>query len=158
MFNPRSLVPRKPVMALLVLTLASTVVLASRVYSGRSPEHGSSAPPPGLTVAPTAVWPASDNPSDRPLSVLRLTLGPEGFSPAEVTVARGRLLLVVYNKSGLEEVTLRLDREGGGRLHESRAKGRGSRWAEVFDPAPGRYVLGVADRPEWRCEITVEPR
>lgn len=92
------------------------------------------------------------------LKVLRVTLGPEGFTPAEVTLPRGRFLLVVYNKSGLEDVVLRLDGENGGRLREARSKGRGSRWRDVFDPPPGRYVLGVADRPAWKCDITVAAR
>ena len=92
------------------------------------------------------------------LSVLRLTLGPEGFTPAQVTLPRGRFLLVVYNKSGLEELGLSLDAGAGGRLRASRAKGRGSRWREVFDPPPGEYTLGVADHPDWSCHITVTPR
>jgi hypothetical protein len=150
------LVSRKYLAATCVLAIAAAVSLAARTYSGGLSTHLLPTAVSDVTdVAPSAV--STSGAERKELSVLRLTLSPEGFTPAQVTLPHSRFLLVVYNKSGLEEVGLSLDAEGGGRLHESRAKGRGSRWREVFDPPPGEYVLGVADHPEWACHITVTP-
>lgn len=142
---PRLPLSRLPALGGLYLAAALLVLALSAAFGAA---RSAAAPPTQGRTEPPA----------QGLKVLRLTLGPEGFTPAQVTLPRGRFLLVVYNKSGVEEVVLRLDGGDGGRLREARSKGRGSRWRDVFDPPPGRYVLGVADRPAWKCDITVAAR
>src|SRR5687768_13866845 len=88
----------------------------------------------GLTAAARAWRPAASEAvpgaaqqggADGRLRVIRVTIRPTGFDPAGVTAPRGRALLAVDDLSGLDEVTLRLDLETGGRLREVKA-GRGS--------------------------------
>jgi hypothetical protein len=89
------------------------------------------------------------------LSVIRVTIRPTGFDPAALNVPRGRVLLAVDDLSGLDEVTLRLEREAGGRLREVRAGRDRSKWRGVLDLHPGAYLLGVDGRPGWACRINV---
>lgn len=87
-----------------------------------------------------------------------LTLMPAGFEPAELTRPPGTFALVVENRAGAEDVELSLRREGGARVDAMRSRKRRLTWAEELDLPPGRYVLSVEGRPEWRCDITVTPR
>lgn len=84
-----------------------------------------------------------------------ITIRPSGFEPSEVTRPKGLFALAVENRSGLEEVTLRLDREGGNRLHEARVPRVELNWKQGVDVAPGRYLLTEANHSEWTCVITV---
>ena len=149
---------RKYITALCILATTAAISLAARSYSGGLSTRALPTAVSGVTkVAPT-VSTFTSGVERKDLSVLRLTLSPEGFTPAQVTLPRSQFLLVVYNKSGLDKVDLRLDAVAGGRLREARAKGRGSRWQEVFDPPPGEYVLSLAEHADWACRITVTAR
>ena len=86
-----------------------------------------------------------------------ITVTPAGFDPHEIARPRGRFLLAVENRSGLNELDLRLDREAGGRLREARMPWGHLRWRDVVDLPPGRYVLTEVSRPEWACRITITP-
>lgn len=148
---------RKYLAALCLIATAVAVSLAARRYSGGLSAHAPRIVAGGIEGAPP-VSATAGGAERKDLLVLRLTLSPEGFTPSEVTLPHGRYLLVVYNKSGLEDVDLSLNAGAGHRLHEARAKGRGSRWRDVFEEPPGEYVLGVSDHPDWACRITVTPR
>jgi hypothetical protein len=63
--------------------------------------------------------------------------------------------LVVDNRTGLRELTFRLDREGAGRLREVRMPRERLSYREVFDPPPGVYVLTEAEHPTWVCRVRV---
>lgn len=89
------------------------------------------------------------------LPVARVTIRPTGFDPAEVTLPRGRFLLAVDNRSGLNELTFRLDREGDGRLHEARMTRGRLAWRKVIDPAAGDYILTEATHPDWVCRVRI---
>lgn len=84
-----------------------------------------------------------------------ITITPLGFEPAEITRPAGRFILVVDNRSGLEEITFRLDREGGNRVHEIRMPRKHPDWDGVVDPPPGTYLLTEASHPDWLCRITI---
>jgi hypothetical protein len=146
---------RKYLAASCVFAVAAAVSLAAHISSTSLSTYARPANSLSETSGAASVRVSAGGVDRKDLSVLRLTLSPEGFAPAEVTLPRGRFLLVVYNKSGLEEVDLRLDAVAGGRMREARAKGRGSRWQEVLDPPPGEYVLSLAEHPDWACRITV---
>src|SRR3712207_4035206 len=96
---------------------------------------------------PARLAPAEDGAQQPRAEVLRVPLRPTGFDPVELTTRRGRTLLAVDDLSGLDEVTLRLDRETGGRLREVKAGRDNSKWRGAFDLHPGLYVLSVAGRP-----------
>jgi hypothetical protein len=87
-----------------------------------------------------------------------LTLQPTGFEPAEVRWPKERFFLIVDNRSGVDDITLRVDRAVGGRLKEVRLRMRKQRSAGVFDPPPGKYLLTEANHPGWVCRITISPR
>ncbi|MET0624141.1 MAG: hypothetical protein ABW250_14245 [Pyrinomonadaceae bacterium] len=93
--------------------------------------------------------------TDAGLPVVRVTIRPTGFDPAEVTLPRGRFMLAVDNRTGLNQLTFRFDREGGGRLHEVRMTREQLAWRKVVDPPPGSYVLTEINHPGWVCRITV---
>jgi hypothetical protein len=61
-----------------------------------------------------------------------------------------------HNRSGLQDdLTFRLDRVGGNRLHEARLpKGRLG-WRQLVDLPPGRYAVTEADHPDWVCSVTI---
>lgn len=86
-----------------------------------------------------------------------ITIRPTGFEPLEITRPRGEFKLTVQNLTGLEELTLRLDREGGGggRLHEVRTSRGRHNWRKNIDPPPGTYVITEAAHPDWACRVTI---
>ena len=86
-----------------------------------------------------------------------VTIQPQGFDPAEIARPRGKFALVVDNRSGLDEVTLRLDRENGPRQREAHVPHEGWNWSEVLELEPGRYVLTEANHPNWVCRIIIQP-
>src|SRR5262245_19324241 len=47
-----------------------------------------------------------------------VTIRTRGFEPAQITRSKGRFVLAVYNRSGLEEVNLHLDQEAGVKLRQ----------------------------------------
>jgi uncharacterized cupredoxin-like copper-binding protein len=93
--------------------------------------------------------------ADAGVQVLLLTLGPTSFEPSEVTLPKGKYLIVVHNRTGLEGFALRLERDGGVKLHEARVPARKLEWGGQFDMTPGEYVLSEADHPEWACRVNV---
>jgi len=140
--------------------LAPVVALASRA-----------AKPPGIeivTSTPNGFRPKEDpvtaavkfdqsqqNPDAPRVDVIAIL--PTGFKPAQYTHPKGRFILAVLNRSGLEEVALELYREAGEKLHEVRVPRSKLDWSEDFDLHPGRYVLKEVNHPKWACEITVTP-
>ncbi len=84
-----------------------------------------------------------------------LTLKPEGFIPAEVTRGPGQFQLSVDNRSGVEELTLRLKRADGTQLREIRVARGGGDWSEVLDLQVGNYTLSEANHSNWVCVFIV---
>ncbi len=80
---------------------------------------------------------------------------PYGFEPSVVEQDPGRILLVVHNRTGLRQITLRLDREVGGRLVEVSLPTTRVRWGQRLVLVPGKYVLTEANHPNWICRITI---
>ena len=87
-----------------------------------------------------------------------ITIEPHGFEPAEITRPQGRFLLAIDNRSGLEDIQLRLERAEGGRVPSLEARNRRLSWREEVDLPPGRYVIKETDHPEWSCLITITAR
>lgn len=87
-----------------------------------------------------------------------VTLTETGFAPSEIVRPMGTFLLVVDNRSGMQEVEFRLDRFAGGRVHQVRIPRHQVDWMERFTLPPGTYLLSEANRPEWNCRLTVTAR
>jgi hypothetical protein len=86
---------------------------------------------------------------------LVFSIQPFGIEPGEVNVAQRSYLLIVQNRSGIRDLTFRVETEAGSKLYEIR--NQKLQWKKIFDLNPGRYVLTVVEHPEWRTVITVRP-
>lgn len=94
--------------------------------------------------------------ADRPRAETEVvTLKPFGFEPGEITRPQGRFILKVNNRSGLEEMHVRLQREAGQSEREAKVHRKRLDWSDELNLPPGRYVLRVADHPQWACRITI---
>jgi|GEM_PF-3280677 len=103
------------------------------------------------TVAPSV------NAADRSnVEGIVFSVQPYGIEPSEVNIAKGSYLFIVQNRTNVRDLTFRIDRQAGGRVHEVR--GQKLQWKKIFDFNPGTYELTVADHPEWRSVITVRAR
>jgi hypothetical protein len=84
-----------------------------------------------------------------------ITLLPRGFEPSQITRPEGMFLIAVDNRSGLDDVTFRLDREAGGRLREAPVSRKKAAWRDLVDLTPGTYLLTEASHPAWHCRIVI---
>lgn len=97
-------------------------------------------------------------PAAAPLEAELIVIRPSGFEPSQITRPAGRFILAVENRSGLDEVDLRLDRDDGDRLQQVRVPRSKLDWSGVVDPPPGTYVLTEANHSDWSCRITITAR
>lgn len=86
-----------------------------------------------------------------------LILTPEGFIPAAITRTSGPFLLEVIDRSGLDQITLQLNSEGGANLQSSKSEIQKAQAQNVLNLPVGTYVYTEASHPEWSCTITVTP-
>jgi hypothetical protein len=84
-----------------------------------------------------------------------VTIRPTGFERTEITRPKGVFGIAVENRSGLADMVLRLDQEGGSRLRQAQLSSKKLNWKDVLDLLPGRYVLTEASNPSWLCRITI---
>ncbi|MDQ3804574.1 MAG: hypothetical protein M3416_12165 [Acidobacteriota bacterium] len=123
-----------------LIPLALTVLAAATLAANALPTPDPApAPPPAQAEAEAEV----------------ITLTPTGFEPAEIYRPAGRVLLAVDNRSGEEEVVLRLEHEDGERVHEGRASRSANALRKAVNLRPGVYTLAEANHPEWQCRITI---
>jgi hypothetical protein len=87
-----------------------------------------------------------------------ITIEPHGFEPAEITRPQGRFVLGLDNRSGLEDIHLRLERADGSRVPVLNSRKRRLSWREEIDLPPGRYVIRETNQREWNCVITITSR
>ena len=138
------------------LALKVTLCLLALFGSAGAARRWLSAPPAAAPAARPEGRQAADEEPAGPESEV-VTLLPEGFEPAEITRPRGEFLLVVHNRSGLDEVTWRLEREAGSRLREVRLGEGRLRSGSFEDLTPGTYLLSADGHPEWVCRVTITP-
>jgi hypothetical protein len=120
-----------------------------RAISGESQPEAPVVPPPSM---PTVQSGSSDD-VDGTVAVLYRN----GFEPREITRSKGHFILVVLNRCGLSELSLRLDREAGTRLREASFSREKREWTDVVNLPPGNYILSEASNPDWTCKITITP-
>jgi hypothetical protein len=90
--------------------------------------------------------------------VLLVTLRPSGFAPKLITRPQGRFLLTVDNRSGLNEMFLRLDSLTFNRVIDRHVSRERLNLRQVVDLTPGQYLLTEANHPNWICAIAITPR
>lgn len=128
------------------IALAATAVLC---VAAATAEAQSSPPPPGRKIS---------LPQFR-MEAITVTLGPNGFEPAEVTRTGIRLLVVVHRKGLRRAFTTRLQANENGQLRDvTPAQRRGNDFMELLDLRPGTYVLSDSANPAKVCNIKVGQR
>lgn len=85
-----------------------------------------------------------------------LVLRSDGFHPREIKRPRGKFLLAIQNHGSAEEPSLVLTREAGASLKQIRFSPRQSKYRELLDLPPGKYVLAEANHSDWTCQIIIE--
>ncbi len=142
------------------LILSAAIMFAAQAYNWRE-ENSKLALEQPKSTAP--VEPSSQPyslravPQGQRVEAELITVLPTGFDPKEINRPAGAFLIAVENRSGLDELELRLDREAGSRLHQVPMPGRKLNWKQGVDLPPGRYLLTEANHPDWRCRITITP-
>lgn len=92
------------------------------------------------------------------VEVVRITIRPTGFEPSEIVRPAGPFLLVIDNKSGLEDINLQIQRLTGGRrdkLHDIKVSLKQLRKAEITNLPVGQYELTEATHTDWICRVTI---
>ena len=70
---------------------------------------------------------------DHDMTVEMISVGPDGFQPANLTRPSGRFLLAINNRSGLKELTFRLIREDGKLMQEARVDPKQPSWRSLMN-------------------------
>ncbi|MDX6501037.1 MAG: hypothetical protein QOG23_4297 [Blastocatellia bacterium] len=153
--NEKFLSRRRILIVCAASLLGVLAVAALGFVRGRTNRLVASTFSPPIAVVPMAPQNKTD---DDAIEAEIVTVRPTGFEPAAITRPRGDFLLVINNRSGLEEVNWRLDRETGGNLVEVRIAGGKLRSGNFEDLVPGSYVLTEANHPDWICRITITSR
>jgi hypothetical protein len=84
-----------------------------------------------------------------------VSIGRGGFFPQSITRRPGPFLLVVSNRTRIQDLTLRLDEQAGQRLREISLRNQGGTWREALNLGSGVYVLSETHNPGWKCTITI---
>ena len=103
------------------------------------------------SVIPPSAGPAQSS----QIRTVLITICPTGFDPVEIKVADGHFRIAVDNKSGLDEVTLLLAREGGALVRQMHLPPGQLKWREKLDLPDGRYALTETTHPAWLCNIII---
>ena len=93
--------------------------------------------------------------SPTPVQAELITITSTGFEPAELTRPKGRFLLAIDNRSGLDEVEFYFERETGGRVNVPLSRRGKLAWREIVDLSPGTYILRATNDESWRCRLTI---
>jgi hypothetical protein len=96
-----------------------------------------------------------DQSSPAPVQAELITITSTGFEPAELTRPKGRFLLAIDNRSGLDEVEFYFERETGGRVNVPLSRRGKLAWREIVDLTPGTYILRATNDESWRCRLTI---
>ncbi|MEK6280647.1 MAG: hypothetical protein AABN95_09875 [Acidobacteriota bacterium] len=102
---------------------------------------------------PFVTTPTAEDQSEA--GVALLTIRPTGFEPNEISIPAGKYLIVVRNRTGLAQFSLRVDRGTGVRLYDVRLPRYKRDWKQIVQLTPDTYVITETNHPGWVCRITV---
>lgn len=131
------------------------VVLATAVsqYAGSTTTDNQQ---PSIPAADNSSAPAAQ--SDEAISdikVVLVNLRPEGCEPEELQLPAGEYLFIARNRTGLDEVNLRLTRESQ-QIADAKIPALRKDWKQRLKLTPGTYQLTESTQPQWTCRIVVE--
>ena len=106
---------------------------------------------------PAASKPIQDS-NNRRLEAELITVHPTGFEPSEITRPAGPFILALQNRSGLEQLLLRIERSSGPRVREVQMHWEKSDWSDVIELPVGSYTVTEANNPDWVLRLTITPR
>jgi hypothetical protein len=81
-----------------------------------------------------------------------------GITPTEITRAAGVCAFTIDNESGVQEITLYLDRADGVRVSEIAIPSGVPNWGAEVNLTVGSYTLREANHPQWSCRIIVREK
>lgn len=90
-----------------------------------------------------------------PVKVIQITALRTGLRPATLSVPTGRYLLAIDNRSGVDNLNMQFGLEGSLTMRQASSRRATPDWRGVVDLTPGKYNLTIAERPQWRCALTV---
>lgn len=158
---------------LVLLSLAAMVgttsAIASRVYtphlfgnaiSSANPAHDSATRvgSESSSLGNDMVQDLAINPPPNLTQSLLLTVTPRGFDLKEITLPAVPFFLLVENRSGLSEMSLSFQVEGGPVIRTMRVQREDLDWAGLLVLAPGSYVISEASHPGQLCHLIVIPK
>lgn len=100
----------------------------------------------------------SQDSNEQRLEAEVITLNPSGFEPSEITRPAGPFILALHNRSGLEQLMLRIDTTSGPRMREIRMQWEKSDWSDVVELPVGSYTVTEPNNPDWVLRLTITPR
>lgn len=131
-----------------VMIVCATSAVASRLSIGQPRDVAVSIA--AVLTESKSTAPGTSTPQTRAKltdSVL-LTITPRGFDLKEITVPAVPFFLLVENRSGLSNISLSLQRDGGALIKNARVEHEELDWTELLDLAPGNYVISEASHPD----------
>jgi len=165
LFSRFNILKRKPVVLFVVIACAVVCVVSVSAWRLSKAKDSSIANPQTQTSTEITSPPLQTR---ERLSAERITVKPSGIEPSEITRTSEAFLLIVDNKSGIENISFRLERVNtqagtnettGNSIvtvrNDIRVGNGRNKWHDKLNLQPGEYVLTATDRPEWSCRITV---
>jgi methionine-rich copper-binding protein CopC len=138
---------------LLVVVIGVGVVASAKAWS----KLQASTPATAAAYRSSVKLASSLIPQSNGLQRELITIRQTGFDPEEIKRAPEAFLLAIDNKSGLGQLTLRITREDGLRVHESSLSPERFKVREKINLPPGEYLLTALDHPDWLCRLTITP-
>src|SRR6058998_3572713 len=89
------------------------------------------------------------------LQTERITVRPYGFDPQRINRPVGPFLLAIDDRSGLNQLTLYIERSLGNKLKDIQILRRRPEYREIIDLSYGDYSLKETNHPAWVCVITI---
>jgi hypothetical protein len=137
----------KKVILTVLSVVAATVVAVP--FTGRTANSGSAVVQNPTIAAERATTPPNE---DLP-QVVSLQVTPSGFEPRETIAPKGKFLILLQNRTGRRDLEFWLARENEGRMAKSEPQKRD--WKAHVQLAPGTYIIGETNHPEWQSIIRV---
>lgn len=140
-----------------VLILAAVVLLVVAVTNAQFIRRYTALETAANAIAPAAIPSSLDQSQEAgpEVKLILIALRPEGFETNEMQLEPGDYLFIIGNRTGLQNVNVRLDRDGNERIDAAAVGGRQRDWKKRLKLARGVYVLTANDNPDWICRIVV---